>query len=183
MGLQKNKHEQMSVAHFGEKHAMANRYGTKKKKNEQLSVGHFCGKHAMGAKKTETFHFFVCRSVLFCGHQRKWGHFCRWPENNTDLRNCSRFSKRYTKPASEDQTCPRQTLDIIFKLMCPRWASFSNFKLAGHIQKRKLYGNKCRGNERFFCVSFFLYCSGSIAVGPRYHQLTSAATTVSARSA
>ena len=51
---------------------------------------------------------------------------------------------------------PRFEIDVpkvglILKLMCPRWASFSNFKLAGHIQKRK-YSNNCRGNELFFGI-------------------------------
>ena len=36
MGLQKNKHEQISVGHFGGKHAMANRYGTQKTKTNNF---------------------------------------------------------------------------------------------------------------------------------------------------
>ena len=78
---------------------------------------------------------------------------------------------------------PKVDIGHHFQIDVPKVGLIFKFKLAGHIQKRKLYGNKCRGNERFFCVSFFWYCSDSIAVGPRYHQLTSAATTVSARSA
>ena len=89
----KTKYEQISVGH-----AMANRYGTPKNKNEQkISVGHFCGKHAMKAKKVAGLCFFVAT----------------WPQKNTDLRTCSHLSKHCTKPASEDQ-------------MCPRWAPFSN---------------------------------------------------------
>ena len=58
--------------------------------------------------------------------------------------------------------CPK--VGIIFNLMCPRWALFSNFKLAGHIQKRK-YRNNCRGNV------FFLYFSGPIAVDLTVRQM------------
>ena len=50
---------------------------------------------------------------------------------------------------------------LIFKLMCPRWALFSNFKLAGHI--RGTYNKENTGiiaAEMFF---FFLYFSGPIA--------------------
>ena len=50
---------------------------------------------------------------------------------------------------------------IIFKLVCPRWASFSNFKLAGHIQKRK-YKNNCRGKMNIFLCSFLFYLVGPI---------------------
>ena len=64
----------------------------------------------MGAKKTEMFRFcfggfvfLIKNEVISVGG--------RWPPKNTDLRNCSRLSKHCTKPASEDQ-------------MCPRWASF-----------------------------------------------------------
>ena len=117
---------------------------------------------------------FFCRSALFCGHLRKCGHFCRWPQKHTDLRNCSRLSKHCTKPASEDQMCPRWAsfqidvpkVDLIFKFMCPRWVPFPNFKLAGRIQKRK-YRNNCRGNKHFFCVSCFFYFSGPVAVDLR----------------
>ena len=104
------------------------------------------------------------------GHR---GHFCRWPQKNTDLRNCSHLSKHCTKPASLRTRCAQgghhfqidvPKVGLISKLMCPRWASFSNSKLAGHIQRKKHRSN-CRGNELFFCVSFFLYFSSSIAVG------------------
>ena len=49
---------------------------------------------------------------------------------------------------------------LIFKLMCPRWTSFSNFKLAGHIQKEK---TEIIAAE----MNIFLYFSGPIAVGLR----------------
>ena len=91
--------------------------GLHKSKNEQISVSYFCGKHAMGAKKTEMFQFFfvgVC--VFFVTTYRNKLISLGGHKKNTDLRDCSRLSKRYTKPASEDE-------------MCPRWTSFSNFKL------------------------------------------------------
>ena len=63
----------------------------------------------MGAKKTETVQkifvgvfFFVAtygNEVISVSDHRK----------NTDLRNCSRLSKHYTKPSSEDEMCPRRT--------------------------------------------------------------------------
>ena len=37
----------------------------------------------------------------------KMRSFLRWPQKNTDLRNCSRLSKHCTKPASEDEMRPR----------------------------------------------------------------------------
>ena len=59
----------------------------------------------MGAEKTEMVQkffvglcFFVATSGNVGGHKK-----------STDLRNCSRFSKHCTKPAFEDEMCPRRT--------------------------------------------------------------------------
>ena len=92
--------------------------GVQKNKNEQISVSHFCEKHAiMGAKKTEMFKlFFVGRCVFFVATYGNEVISVGGHKKNTDLRNCSRLSRQCTRrPASEDD-------------VCPRWASFSNFK-------------------------------------------------------
>ena len=58
MGLQKNKHEQISVGHFGGKHAMANRYGTQKTKTNNFP------EHYTEISAAEMNIFFVFH--LFC---------------------------------------------------------------------------------------------------------------------
>ena len=85
--------------------------GPQKYKNEQSSVGHFCGKRAMGAKKNGNGPEHFCRSVFFLWPQvygneviSAGGH-----RKNTNLRNCSRLSKHYTKAAFQDEMCPRTT--------------------------------------------------------------------------
>ena len=62
----------------------------------------------MGAKKKEIYIYiflYVCVfSVATYGSDviSVGGH-----KKNTNLRNCSRISKQCTKPASEDEMCPR----------------------------------------------------------------------------
>ena len=81
--------------------------GFQKNKNGQISVDHFCGKHAMGAKKKETLIFFLYVCVFFVATYRNDVISVGSHKKNTDLRNCSRLSKHCTKPASEDEMCPR----------------------------------------------------------------------------
>ena len=107
----------------------ANRYGTTKNKNEQISVGHFCEKHATGAKKMEMSQFVFVGLCFFVAIEKNEAISVGGHKKNADLRNCSRLSKHCTKPASEDEMCPNR---VSFSYcMCPRWASFSNFKLGG----------------------------------------------------
>ena len=64
----------------------------------------------MGAKNPGNVPIFSCRSVFF--------FVATYGNEVISVGGCSRLSKHCTKPASEDE-------------MCPRWASFSNFKLGG----------------------------------------------------
>ena len=67
-------------------------------------------------QKNRNVQVFFVGLFFFCGH----------------LRNCSRLSKHCTKSASEDM-CPKggPNNSNSEDEMCPRWASFSNFKLGG----------------------------------------------------
>ena len=62
----------------------------------------------MGAKKNGNGPENFSRSVFFVVATYSFisvgGH-----EKNTDLRKCSRLSKHCTKPAFEDEMCPRRT--------------------------------------------------------------------------
>ena len=72
----------------------------------------------MEAKNPENVSIFFCRSVFFVATYGNEVISVGGHKKNTDLRNCSRLPKRFRKPVSEDD-------------MCPRWASFSNLKLGG----------------------------------------------------
>ena len=69
---------------------------------------------------------------------------------NTDLRNCSHISKHCTKPASEDE-------------MCPRSASFSTFKLGSY---------RLRASIRRTSVSFLYFFFRSLAQPAAGHTKT-----------
>ena len=89
-----------------------------------VSVGHFCGKHAManryGAPKNKNEQISVVSFLWEARYGSK-------KNGNVPFFSCRSvffFVATYgTVATSEDQ-------------MFPRWASFSNFKLAGHIQKK-----------------------------------------------
>ena len=93
--------------------------GLQKNKNEPISVvSHFFGKHAMGAKIKEMLPFFFVGLVcVFFVAKQTYGtvHAFRSTVQNLPLRTrCAQGGPNNSN--SEDE-------------MCPRWASFSNFKL------------------------------------------------------
>ena len=57
----------------------------------------------------------VGRLCIFCGHLQKsvGGH-----KSNTDLHSCSRLSKHCTKPAFEDEMCPKRTKPVQYLNTC-----------------------------------------------------------------
>ena len=113
----------------------------------------------MGAKKKKCFLFFFS-SVYFSwppllsvgGHNKQTQtyravHAFRSTVQNLPLRTrCAQGEHHFHIDVPK--------VGLIFKLMCPTWAPFSNFKLARQKEKRK-YRNNCFGNEHFFVLHFF----------------------------
>ena len=108
----------------------ANRYGTPKNKNEQIFVGHFVGSNlweqkSREQKKRKCFSF-VCFFVGLC--------FSLWPQKTLTYGTVHVFRSTVQNLSLKTRCAQGRphfqidvlTVGLIFKLMCPRWASYSN---------------------------------------------------------